>query len=214
MKRVMSRVAFDFDGTLAESRAALLHLYNDLARRRGYGLLTSENLDDLRGRSIPERCRALGVPTHHLPGLVAQLAKSYANALDDVSLYQDVPPLLRALRGAGYRLAVVSTNDEGNIRAVLRRHGVEDVFESVTCSQRLFGKAHLLKTLLRRNRLRPNELVYVGDEARDVQASRAIGVRVVGVEWGVDTADRLRSAAPDFLARTPDDLLAWLTSRA
>lgn len=210
MTRAVSHVAFDFDGTLADSRAALLRLYNDLALRRGYGLLTPGNLDDLRGRTIPERCRALGVPTHHLPGLVMQIAQSYANALEDVSLYGDVTPLLHALRSAGYRLAVVSTNDEGNIRAVLRRHGVEDAFDRVTCSHRLFGKARLLKSVLRQDDVRPDALVYVGDEARDVEASRAVGVRVVGVTWGVDTLERLRSVAPDFLANRPDEIAGWL----
>lgn len=156
---MISHVVFDFDGTLADSMELAIRLYNAFAQKRGYGILTSENLAELR-----------------------------------------------TLRARGLHLAIVSTNSEESIRAILARHGLSDLVSAVHCSSRLFGKARLLRALMRRERLRPEQIVYVGDEHRDMEASREASVRVIAVTWGADAEQRLREAAPDALATRPEEI--------
>lgn len=209
---MLSHVVFDFDGTLADSLELAIGLYNTIARGRGYGTLTSENLAELRTLSILQRCERLGVPAYRLPGLVVEVGRAYRQAAGTVALHQGVPELLRTLRERGLQVAIVSTNHEETIRAILARHGVADLVGAVHCSSKLFGKARLLRELMRRERLRPEQLVYVGDEHRDVEASREAGVRVIAVTWGADAEPRLREAAPDALATRPGEI-ADLTRR-
>lgn len=208
-----THVAFDFDGTLADSPHLVVELYNDVARRRGHGLLTPENLAHLRGLPVHERVRVLGVPPHRLPAVMLEVARAYRGITPRVALHPGVPALLDALAARGARLFVLSTNREDSIRDVLRRHGLEDRFDRVYANRRLFGKAALLRRLLAREGVAPDRLAYVGDEERDVDACRAAGVRVVAVDWGVDTAPRLRAARPDFLASTPAEVARFLGAR-
>lgn len=210
---MITHVVFDFDGTLADSPHLVVDLYNDLAHRHGYRPLTAENLDALRGLSVRERCERLGVPLYRLPVLITQVAREYRTITGRVRLHAGIPDLLRHLRGEGYRVAIVSTNNEENIREVLRHHGLEGDVAAVVCSNRLFGKAGLLRRLMRREGLRPGGLVYVGDEHRDVEASREAGVEVIAVGWGIDTEARLRAAAPDQFARHPEDIRTYLRAR-
>jgi phosphoglycolate phosphatase len=203
---VISHVAFDFDGTLADSLELAMSLYNAIAAEHGYRAVTAQNLAEMRSLSILQRCERLGVPSYRLPGLIVEVGRRYRKSADTIALHAGVPEMLRTLREAGLQVSIVSTNRDDTIRAILERHGVAHLVGEVHCSSRLFGKARLLGRLMRKTRLAPERLVYVGDEHRDIEASRAAGVRAVGVTWGADAEIRLREAAPDALAAKPEEI--------
>ena len=203
---MISHDVFDFDGTLADSRQAAIGLYNAVAQRKGYGALTPENLAELSTLSVLQRCERLRVPIYRLPALMLEVSRGFRDVMHTVEFQPGMRELLGALRARGLRLLIVSTNAAENIQAFLRRHGVEDQVDEVLCSRRIFGKGRLLRSLMKRTGLRPEQLVYVGDEHRDVEACREVGVRVVAVRWGVDAESRLREARPDHLAREPAEV--------
>ncbi len=203
---MISHVVFDFDGTLVDSLDVVVELYNGLADERGYTKITKHNLAELRTLSILERCRRLGVPARRLPGLIVEVGRLLRHATERVRVHDGVPELLQTLHERGLTLAVASTNREENIRAILARHGLDTLMTSISCSSRLFGKAHLLRGILRRAHAEPTQVVYVGDEHRDIEASRAVGIRFIGVTWGADDPERLREAAPDALVSTPAEI--------
>lgn len=203
---MITHVVFDFDGTLADSLEAAIKLYNELAERKGYGLLTADNLAKMREQSIFERCRQLGVAPYKLPWLVVQLTRNFRQAMQSIEFNEGIPELLEELRARGLKLMILSSNDEGNIRAFLRRHSAEDWVDEIYCSSSIFGKARLLRALMKRAGLTPDQLVYVGDEHRDVAACKEVGVRVIAVRWGADADVRLREAGPDHIADRPAEI--------
>ena len=203
---MITHVVFDFDGTLADSRQAAIGLYNAVAQRKGYGTLTAENLPELSTLSVLQRCERLGVPVYRLPALMLEVSRGFRDVMHTVEFQPGARELLSALRAQGLRLLILSTNAAENIHAFLRRHGVEDLVDEVLCSSRIFGKGRLLRSLMKSTGLRPEQLVYVGDEHRDVEACREVGVRVIAVRWGVDAESRLLEARPDHLAREPAEV--------
>ncbi len=204
---MITHVVFDFDGTLVDSLEAAIGLYNELAEKNRYGKLTPENLEELRKLSVLERCRQLGVPPYKLPWLIMQIGRSYRKAIDSIDFNEGIPELLKELRGRGLKLMIVSTNNEENIRAFLKRQGAEAWVEAVYCSSSVFGKARLLRELMKRSGLQREQLVYVGDEHRDVEACREVGLKVIAVRWGADAEVRLREAGPDFLVERPAEII-------
>lgn len=50
-------------------------------------------------------------------------------------------------------------------------------------------------------------MLYVGDEERDVVASRKMKLRVLSVSWGFESLDVLTKAGPDFIAHQPAEIL-------
>ena len=204
---MISHVVFDFDGTLADSLELAVELYNGIAVQRGYGTMTKQNLAELRALSIPERCRRLGVPALRLPGLVVEVGRLLQHAAARVALHEGVPELVRTLHGRRLQLAIVSTNREATIRAILEREGLAGAFGPVSCGSRVFGKARPLRQLVRAANAPAARFVYVGDEHRDVEASRTVGMRAIGVTWGADAPERLRAAAPDALATSPAQIV-------
>jgi phosphoglycolate phosphatase len=75
------------------------------------------------------------------------------------------------------RLGVLSSNREDNIRRCLRANGTEGHFAFAVGYPRLFGKAKALRRILRAERVGGPDVLYVGDEVRDVEAAERAGWR-------------------------------------
>lgn len=205
--RMVTDVVFDFDGTLVDSRALVLRLYNEIARRRGFSLLTASNLEEMRSLPLLERGRRLGVSPFHVPGLVGEFLQNYRKELSELGFYEGIPELLSELRARGLRVSILSSNEESNIRDVLRRHGVEDWVAGIQGGSRVFGKARPLRSLMKRRGLSREQLVYIGDERRDVEACRQVGVRIIAVSWGFDSLSALRDAGAEVIVDSPAGIL-------
>ncbi|MBC7541550.1 MAG: HAD hydrolase-like protein [Candidatus Sericytochromatia bacterium] len=209
----MVHVAFDFDGTLVDSRQMIFDLYNDLAAQRGYTPITMADLADIQQLSIADRWRALKVPIHHLPGLVIEVGRRYKAAIGQLAFYPGVPEMLGELQRRGVTAHILSSNTVANIRAFLDLHGVTAI-ESVHSARTLLGKNRAIATFMRNRKLTPKDLIYVGDEERDIVACRANDVRVIAVSWGFEALNVLERAQPDFLAHRTDELLPLIVGCA
>lgn len=197
-------VVWDFDGTLADSLPSMVGIFNRLAPELGFKPLEDVNA----ARSVPMRqlLRQQGISLWRLPRLVRKYHAAAAEEADKLKLATGVPAVLAALAGAGVRLGVLSSNREDNIRRCLRANGAEGHFAFVVGYPRLFGKAKALKRILRAERVTREEVLYVGDELRDVEASKKAGVKVAAVTWGMHTAELLRTGKPDYVVSEASEL--------
>ena len=178
--------------------------------RHRFGRLTLDNIEPLRQLSILERCRHLGVPPYRLPGLILEVGRQYRDKVRSIDFNEGIPELLAELRSLGRKSYILSSNEEGNIRAFLEHRSAQTWVEDIHCSSRIFGKARLLRALMKRYGLSAEQLVYVGDEERDVNACREAGVRVIAVRWGFDSETRLRLAGPDALVERPEEIAEYV----
>ena len=105
-------------------------------------------------------------------------------------------------------MSVLSSNTEDNIAAFLKKNGLE-LFEHIRSSN-LFGKDKAIGRFMRQLGLQTDELLYVGDELRDIEACKKAGVRIVAVAWGYDPLPLLVSGNPDGIAKTPEELLRFV----
>lgn len=198
-------VIWDFDGTLADSLAAAVGIFNRLAAELGYKPI----VDIAAARALTTRqfLRRHGISLWRLPRLVRRYREAAADEADRLKLFPGLPAVLTGLREAGVRLGVLSSNKEDNIRRCLRANGVEEAFDFVVGYPRLFGKAKALRRILREERIDPETVLYVGDEVRDVEAAKKAGVAVVAVTWGFHTEALLRTSGPDHLMSDPGMLV-------
>jgi len=54
--------------------------------------------------------------------------------------------------------------------------------------------------------LAPSEVAYVGDEVRDVEAAREVGVTSIAVSWGYAERAALTALEPSYLVNEPLEL--------
>ena len=198
-------VVWDFDGTLADSLPAAVGIFNRLAPEMGF-----RPLDDLaaaRGMSMRQLLRQQGISLWRLPRLVRRYHDAAADEADKLKLAAGLPAALAAIAATGVRLGVLSSNREDNIRRCLRATGAEGHFAFVIGYPRLFGKGKALKRIIRTERLERADVLYIGDELRDVEAAKKAGVAVAAVTWGFHTADLLRTGEPDYVVSDPRELV-------
>ena len=74
------------------------------------------------------------------------------------------------------RLLVLTSNKFEVVQEFLKRNGLE-YFDRMECNIPLFGKSKALQRLLKSESLSADDVVYVGDEVRDVEACQRVAVR-------------------------------------
>ncbi|WP_375765413.1 HAD hydrolase-like protein [Archangium gephyra] len=204
---MISNVVFDFDGTIANSRSVVIAAYNQVAEKHRFNPMCEADIPVLSRLSIPERCRKMGVPLYKLPSVILEVGRSYKNFVDSVVAFEGMLPVLHTLHRHGLTVGIISTNSAENIQRFLARNGMEPVVQRVHCSSNMFGKDKVISRYLKTYGLTPEQVLYVGDEERDVVASRKMKLRVLSVSWGFETLDVLTRAGPDFMAHQPADIL-------
>lgn len=199
-------ILFDFDGTLVDSRQVFLAVFNLLAEKYGYRKIRQEDLEALRCLSITDRCRFLNFPLYRFPFVAYQAYHLYRKRMKDLVLFAGIRELLAGLKSRGYQLGIISSNAENNIREFLLHQKI-DTIEEIVCSKDIFGKGKMIRRFLKANGLKSSELIYVGDELRDIVACQKNGVKVVWVGWGFDGEELIKEAAPDFIVHSPEEIL-------
>lgn len=208
MKKI-KHLIFDFDGTLVNSKTLFLTLFNELAQKKGYRLMDELALLELKNLSFFERAKYLKVPLIHLPFIIPIIYKRYKAHLPQLKLIDGIETVLATLYKAGFSMDIVSSNSEENIRLFLEAKGI-NYFSTISCSKNVMGKDILLRKLIKEQGYRHEEIIYLGDEARDLEASNKVGIQTIWVAWGYDTQTLIETLRPTYLAHQPSDLLAIL----
>ncbi|WP_297332737.1 HAD hydrolase-like protein [Flavobacterium sp.] len=198
-------ILFDFDGTVADSKPVVLSVYNELAARRGYTKIEAYNIDKLRSLSIKSRCRELNVPLYKIPFIAAYVIKQYGKSLHQLTFNPGVEDLLGNLTKEGISYAILSTNAVRNISGFFQLQNLS--CPEIYTSSKVFGKHRLMKKFLKQKKFQPNEVLYVGDELRDIIACRKCGIPVAWAAWGYDAPEALTANPPDYVLNNPEDLL-------
>jgi phosphoglycolate phosphatase len=199
---------WDFDGTLADTLASSLHLYNDLAVRHGFHPVADP--EGVRGLTPFEFLRRHDIPLAKVPVLIREMRAAHRGRMAGTRLFPGLRPVLEAIGGAGRRMGILSSNGRENILTCLRANQAEGMFDPVVGYSRLLGKARPIRRVLRAAGLAGRQVVYVGDEVRDIEAARQAGVAVAAVTWGFNARDLLARHAPDHLIDAPEQLLPLL----
>lgn len=203
-------VIFDFDGTLADSAAWMIRAVNPMARRFGFKTVTDDEIDMLRGRSTREVIRYLGISPWKLPMIAAHGKKLMAADCDSIPLFPETPGMLKALHQAGLRLAVVSSNSEHTIRAVLGPD-LSGLISQFACGASLFGKARKFRKVTA-GAVPRDRVICIGDETRDIEAARALGLACGAVTWGAAKRSVLVEHGPTVLFESPSEIISHVVA--
>jgi phosphoglycolate phosphatase len=202
---VAKAVLFDLDGTLIDSVGAYLEVARIAARAHGlevteshvrHSLATGSNF--WKGVVPADRRDGEAV----MKDLSAHAVREWPRVLREHGrVFEGLAQTLDAMRRMGIRLGIVS-GARPEVLELLRGDGVLDRFDSILLgadvSRRKPDPEGIVKCL-RELGVAPDAAVYVGDTPVDIQASRAAGVRAVGVLTGAGDSAMLSMHEPDRL---------------
>ena len=202
-------ILFDFDGTIADSFREMMEIFNEVADEYGYDKIAKENVLLLRNLSSREIVKKFDIPKWKLPFFVRKAKKIFNRRLFTIPMVDGMKEMLETLREQECSLGILTSNSEKNVSDFLKRQKV-DVFSFIFSETSLFGKDKALKKIMRRYNLKPKNVVYIGDETRDIEAAKKSGAASVAVCWGFNSEEILKRYAPDHIADKPDNLLKYL----
>ncbi|MBN2853046.1 MAG: HAD-IA family hydrolase [Clostridia bacterium] len=198
-------IIFDFDGTLADTGALYYEVYLKLAKENGIVQFTPEQVEELRLVSVKQRLKAAKVKFYRFPGLVNKALKMYEELIESAHMFEGVEEELIALKEQNAHMSIVSSNNSTNIKKFLKVHGLE-FFEHISGRASVFNKQHAIRKHIRKLGLEKENIVYVGDELRDIVACKKLGIKVVAVTWGYDHVELLQTGNPDYMITKPSEL--------
>ncbi|MBW4475225.1 MAG: HAD hydrolase-like protein [Stenomitos rutilans HA7619-LM2] len=199
-------IIFDFDGTIADSFNAVFNISNRLADEFGYPHTALEDVHKLKSLSSREILRRSNVPFFKLPFLLRRLRIELNREIAGLQPIPGIIDALLELKHQGHHLGIVTSNSRQNVIAFLKAQAMDELFDFIDSGLTLFGKGRIIQQILRQNRIDPATAIYVGDETRDVEAARKIGIKVISVCWGFNSCEVLAAQKPDALILEPAEL--------
>lgn len=197
---------FDFDGTLADSLNLGIKIINKLSGQYGIEPIDEETYDSLRSMSIPKAMQKMKIPLYRLPQAVSQILSEYKHLVHELQPFEGIKEMLEELKMMGCRMALLSSNTKENVQHFLEQHDL-NYFEWVQGTSGALKKHRSITARIKKHKLSRSELIYVGDEVRDIIAAKKSGIRVIAVSWGFHRAELLASKDPDYLVDKPIEVV-------
>jgi phosphoglycolate phosphatase len=200
-------VIFDFDGTLADSFAVSLDLWDELAAKHRFKPFDRSQAQLLRGLDSRELMRLHEVPTWKIPLIVRSARTILSREIGRIQLFPGIDQAIEHLIEHGVTVAIATTNSRKNVLAVLGAR-LSSRIAMIEAGAPLFGKAARLRKLLRVTKTPVANAILIGDEKRDAVAAQQAGIAFGAVAWGFATLESLRQHQPVQVFNAVPDLRA------
>ena len=209
---------FDLDGTLADTLESMAYIANLIMEKFGLTPMPVENFKYYCGEGagmLMRRClKDAGDPKlAHLEEGERIYREMFAeNPMYKVNHYPGMPETIRELKRRGLKLGVCSNKPHpAAVKVIAQMFGND--FDAVMGQSDAIPRKPAPDGALRLAQefhVQPQECMYVGDTATDMQTGKAAGMFTVGALWGFRDEKELTENGADILAGVPTDLLKIL----
>ena len=197
-------IVFDFDGTLADTFEVIKNIaLNEYGHEYGGDDIDFELFKNEGTKSFLKK---MNIPLWKLPEMALRVTSKLRNS-KNIKLFPGIIDVLSNLTANNYKLGILSSNSKENIIDTLKKHHIENLFEFVYSDSSLFGKHLVLKKMCRIHNINPLDVIYIGDEDRDIVAAKKVKIKNIAVTWGFNSKEKLCKALPDYLADNPMQIL-------
>ena len=211
-------VLFDLDGTLIDSAPDLAGAGNDMRAARGlapYPLAHFRPMVGAGARGMLARALEVNPQDDDFEALRDEFLQRYELRMtQETRVFEGMLPVLDALDMHSMPWGIVTNKATRYSDPLARALGLLPRAATLVCGDTTpHAKPHPepLFEAARRMGVAVEQCLYVGDDARDVQAGRAAGMTTIAVGWGYLGAEvSIEHWGADHLIQTPAELLNLL----
>ena len=211
MKKV-KLILFDFDGTIADTMQAGIEITNRLADKLNLKKLDLNKIEYYKTLSPAQFLKEMKVPLFKIPALAKIYHQEFNKVIADLEPFDGMIQTIENLSKC-YKLGILSSNSVENIKIFLNRHNIYEYFDFIYSQPHIFGKSSNIKKIINQHKLKTDQVVYVGDEVRDIEAAHKARIAIIAVSWGLNSSELLEKNNPEFLAHKPEDILDFLACK-
>ena len=194
--RDKSHVIWDWNGTLLNDVPHAVATMNGMLAPRGLPLLDVPRYRGAFGFPIRNYYEVLGFDLQSEP--LADLCDSFVDAfmakIFDCALVPGSRELLQGLKSAGRTQSVLSATDQSNLQRMIAGFELTPYFDFVFGVEGTQGAGKVRRghELMHASGIAPGHTVLIGDTDHDLEVGHALGISVILVTHGHQSAERLR----------------------
>ncbi len=211
MKKIKT-IIFDFDGVIADTLPFTFKKIIEIANFLEVNNLTEKQIiREIRSKNLKELLDSggLNIACLKLPfvfGMIKKMQVDLGKEIEKIEVHPGMKKLLLDLKKNHYHLVILSSNIKENIVRFVDINQI-NFFDFIEAKSNIFGKAGELEDFIKKYKLNKSEIIYLGDEIRDVEACLKVGVKIIGVSWGLHRPDILKAHGADFIVNKPSEIL-------
>ena len=213
-ERAYDLIAFDWDGTLHDSTAAITLAIQRSVGDLGYPVPSRDRASYVIGLGLQEALAyaAPDVPESRYIELGQRYRHHFSQAIGELTLFEGVLPLLHDLKAAGFKLAVATGKSRAGLNEVLSGLDVAGLFDDSRTADETAGKPNpqMLFELMASCAVSPDRVLMVGDTSHDLLMANRAGCSALGVTYGAHDAAALEACHPRHVVGDVPALRDWL----
>lgn len=207
-----SLAIFDLDGTILDTLEDLTDSLNHALAACGY---PKRSLDEVRRfvgnglRKLMDRAVPYGTAKEDVNRVLTAFTEQYRiHCADKTKPYDGIEDLLKALRKAGCKTAVVSNKADFAVQELCRRYfpGLFDLTIGERVGIQRKPAPDSVNEVIRRLSEERAKTIYIGDSEVDIQTAANAGLDSILVTWGFRDRALLATHGATRFAETPNDI--------
>ena len=211
MKKTITTLLFDFDGTVFDTVEGITKSIQYALRKHG----RDAELEELRcfaGPPLVDKfIEVYEVSKEEAEQLVTDFRERYVPiGVYESSPFPGIRELLEAVRATGKKTAIATSKPQALAELLLQRAGLRDLFDVVVGSGGGVNNDAKWQIVTRAMELcesKPEDCVLVGDTKYDVEGAKKCGIPCIGVRWGYAAEGELETAGAAAIVETPGELI-------
>jgi len=204
------------DGTLVDSLRDIAEALNECLELLGLATYPIDSYRYMVGEGVPKLCeRALGRSHPHLIDRLIELARPRyrVRPLRHTRPYPGVGEMIKRLRQAGVKLAVLSNKPHEMTVSVVRAFWPDHTFDLIQGyieEHRRKPDPYYVLQICDSLGASPSETCLIGDTPTDIETARRSGTIGISVTWGFRSRADLTGAGAPRTVDSPAELAAAL----
>lgn len=199
----MKIAIFDFDGVIVDSYNAILEVINEISRIKKIRHLSRE---DILNKSTKELLKELNIRWFEIPKYY-RLAKKIVHLNKDLILLNpQIIEMFKYLNKDKIQLIILSSNSRNLIKDFIQKNLSYISFIEIIGDVSLFKKSKKIKEVIKKYRVNYDDIIYIGDEVRDIVAAKKVSISSIAVLWGKESEALLSEEKPNYIVKTGQEL--------
>ena len=202
----MKTLIFDLDGTIANTKNTAIDIIFELTQKYKYNYSKNEIKDILENKNFNEIIKDFKISKIKLAYIIWKGKKELKKRIKDIKPIKGIKVTLEKL-SKNNRIILLTSNNKNNSEKFLKNNELQDLFTSKYYNASLLSKDIILKKVIKIQQLNPNLTYYIGDETRDIVASKKAGIKSISVTWGYNSKELLKKFNPNYIVEKPEEIL-------
>ena len=210
MKKTITTLLFDFDGTVFDTVEGITKSIQYALRKHG----RDAEIEELRCFAGPPLVDKFMEVYEVSKEEAEQLVTDFRERYVPIGVYESSPfpgirELLEAVRAAGKKTAIATSKPQALAELLLQRAGLRDLFDVVVGSGggvNNDAKWQIVTQAMELCGSKPEDCVLVGDTKYDVEGAKKCGIPCIGVRWGYAAEGELEAAGAAAIVETPGEI--------